>query len=340
MNSLKITIKPTSSFVTPLHSDTLFGSFCWLLRDIKGESFLLKCLRGNTPFILFSNAFPQDCLPKPVIDPVVSEPITNEDEYTEYKRQKKAPFVKAGDFIKERKTPLDQQVLSGILKNDLKIRMESIRVTCNAVDELTGDGICTQKQMEIIRVTRNAIDRRTGRVAERQLYTLRETFYNAQVSLIIYVKFDPAKIDEALVTKVLELLGTTGIGKDKNVGKGKFSVKQVRQDPEELGAFKEANGFVSLSRGVPHNNDCKLYFGKTATKFSKHGGELAVKGKPFKNPVQLYVEGSTFYIKEPLKPYYGRLLPDVGHPEQVGHVHSGTLFPLFVTLPVLEENTP
>ena len=54
----KIKLKPKSSFLTPIQSDTLFGSMIWALKMIEGEEFIEtlveKTKNYNPPFI-FSN---------------------------------------------------------------------------------------------------------------------------------------------------------------------------------------------------------------------------------------------------------------------------------------------
>ncbi len=54
----KIKLKPKSSFITPIQSDTLFGSMIWALKMIEGEKFIENIVEEtknyNPPFI-FSN---------------------------------------------------------------------------------------------------------------------------------------------------------------------------------------------------------------------------------------------------------------------------------------------
>ena len=81
----RLIIKPTSSFQTPLHSDTLFGHICWALRYLKGEDELLKFLKtfnnDNSP-ILLSDGFPKDYLPMPVLRPLsIEEEDTLQKQY-------------------------------------------------------------------------------------------------------------------------------------------------------------------------------------------------------------------------------------------------------------------
>ena len=51
----KIKLKPKSSFITPIQSDTLFGSMIWTLKMIEGEKFIENIVEEtknyNPPFI-------------------------------------------------------------------------------------------------------------------------------------------------------------------------------------------------------------------------------------------------------------------------------------------------
>ena len=54
----KIKLKPKSSFITPIQSDTLFGSMIWALKIIEGEEFieiLVENTKNYQPPFIFSN---------------------------------------------------------------------------------------------------------------------------------------------------------------------------------------------------------------------------------------------------------------------------------------------
>ena len=54
----KIKLKPKSSFLTPIQSDTLFGSMIWALKMIEGEEFietLVEETKNYNPPFIFSN---------------------------------------------------------------------------------------------------------------------------------------------------------------------------------------------------------------------------------------------------------------------------------------------
>ncbi|MBI4744477.1 MAG: hypothetical protein HY776_06635 [Actinobacteria bacterium] len=75
MKTYEITIKPKSSFVTPLQSDTIFGHVCWACRYRYGEEKLIELLdniRSGGKFLV-SSVFPVEYLPKPKLKPLLLE---------------------------------------------------------------------------------------------------------------------------------------------------------------------------------------------------------------------------------------------------------------------------
>ena len=95
----RITIKPISSFVSKLQSDTFFGAFCWSYKYLYGdeqlEIFLDECLQGK-PKVIFSNAFPAGYLPVPL--GVYQRPCLL--DMTEDKKTRKAAYEKNKEYKK------------------------------------------------------------------------------------------------------------------------------------------------------------------------------------------------------------------------------------------------
>ena len=98
----KIKLKPKSSFITPIQSDTLFGSMIWALKMIEGEKFIENIIEEtknyNPPFI-FSNPIINGNYP---IFGELSEEFLDEIDNTKLKKfdRKRIEFYKA---IKKKK---------------------------------------------------------------------------------------------------------------------------------------------------------------------------------------------------------------------------------------------
>ena len=70
MQAYLLTLSPETAFGTPLVGDTLFGQICWGIAEQYGETRLEACLQGYTadhPFLVVSDAFPQNHLPLPTL---------------------------------------------------------------------------------------------------------------------------------------------------------------------------------------------------------------------------------------------------------------------------------
>jgi len=72
--------------------------------------------------------------------------------------------------------------------------------------------------------------------------------------------------------------------------------------------------YYTLAPSVPEKGKWKEHFALPFTRFGKHGAEMVLSGKPFKNPVVMADEGAVFIPKEnhvPDKPYIGSAVTDL-----------------------------
>ena len=317
MKSLKIYIKPLSSFKTKFHSDTLFGQFCWMYGYLCGFNKLEEIIRNidKDYFIAFSDGFVDDLLPRPLIEPHSFEDY----ELKNAKEYKKTEFVNAKFLIENRKNLNDKSIFE-FCRNS-KIKKEEASNTVN--------------------ILKNSINKISGTASEGHLYNSEETYFNDNVKIAIYVKYNESVIPKDELLNIINQMGTLGFGKDASTGKGKFKMdggnSSITDDePEELQYFDGANAFMSLSHGIPEiyngKPDCELNYGKIMTKFPKHGGFLA-NGDYFKNPFIAYKPGSTFLINDSnrIKEIYGTVLNNLSrHGEN--HVQGTFLMPFFIKI--------
>ena len=302
MKSLRLTIKFESSLGSLLLSDTIFGHFCWEYRDIFGEERLKELLDDfeNNPFIVFSDGFVKGTIPMPFLKPKSLGEMKgyflkrdkNIDYYSKAKNLKKSGFVDV-DFLDSVRGNLELFALYDYIH---------------------------ESSTETVRFVRNSVNRISNIVREG-LYSTIETFYKEPVDF--YVKYDDSRVDKKTIEKVFKSIGKFGFGRDKSTGKGRFKVVEVENEPEIL-ARKSKKTFISLSSGVP-DDDCEILYGKTFTKFGKHGRGPMLKN-PFKNPVILFRSGSVFKFRNK-KGVYGNALSVSSYP---GHYQSAYMLPLFV----------
>ena len=331
METIKLKIKPLSSFKSKLQSDTIFGMFCWMYKYLYGEEDFVSTLKDydKSPFIIFSDGFLEDTLPRPVVKPEnidIVESIVH--QYTDdieirYSLLKKIKNVSS----------LDIEEIQGFL-NDNPVKESSIiNAILQSMFDRKGNLIHAESNKKFIEhnILKNSVNRILNTTTEG-LYVSHEYYINSNIE--IYVKFDDLKISIERIKEIFEAIGKTGFGADKSTGKGRFEIIEIFEEfdikdnllPERN---QEKNGFVSLSSGLLLDDSVTLNFGKTFTKFGKLGGDKAISGNHFKNPIILFKAGSTFFIKEH-KEFYGNATNKVFADQQ--GFHSGFMIPLFLNL--------
>lgn len=319
MKTYEITIKPKSSFVTSLQSDTIFGHICWAYRYRNGEDKLIELLEnikgGKT--LLISSAFPVGYLPKPKIKPllqeeretIIYEKFGNErlDAFQAIKKSAKKTLIKKELFIKHINNLSEKGILSDLLNEESQEK---------------------KKGEEF--VLKNTINRNTFTVVEDGgLHGREEKYFDSEQS--IYFSSNILTADEFVY--LLNDISLTGFGKKKSTGKGQF---EIVGDPKDANLPKvdEPNAFMTLSNYVPSADEQVDGWYELFTKYPKVGGEFAVRGHnggsvmPYKNPILMFAPGSVFKTNTQ-RNTYGQLLNNV-YPPLPNVVQYGFAFPLEV----------
>lgn len=294
MSLKRYRLRPVSSVGTPLRSDTLAGQLLCLYAEQHGQekmNALAEQLRsGEVPFVL-SDAFPEGCLPCPVLPAIPRQtfealsqqhPAFKDGGLFEAMRQFKR--FKAVRFLTLEQWQRHREVLS--LKNLL-------------LDFLGGDaqGQPSGPQAKTVAELHNIIDRHTERTLETGgMFTSETTWYgsqtgNASSALDLYVWAEDTAWHEE-VNRLLLRMGQLGFGRDASTGKGHFHLG----DPEEAGGLlecPEANAAMTLStcattrpQEVTGWYNLRPKFGKVWNGF----GEM----RPFKKPMLMFDPGSVF----------------------------------------------
>jgi len=282
-------IRPQSSYISKLQSDTFFGAFCWsykyLYGDEKLKTFLEDAWDGH-PGVIFSNAFPEETLPLPLglydedrnIDQVIDK-AERKKAYQQNKKYKKCGFLNRNTFL------------------------------CGRQGEWRGYSSSLSSEPEIVRDTVHNMVPRAGSDAseagaDAELFSVEEQFVNQGV----YDLYVLSEIEYDVLLKVMKLMFALGIGARKSVGKGNFELLSLEED-QMLAAFSEGNAFLALSNFIPSRNDPAEGFYKTIVKYGKLDRELSVDEQPYKKPLLFLQAGAVFRCREKeIKPYYGRCL--------------------------------
>lgn len=269
MEYAKITIKPLSPFITKLQSDTIFGHFAWGIVYRYNEEKLKELLKDfeKRPFIIFSDGFIKDFLPKPFLKSLSID--SNCDELIDNIKKLKKLSLVPKELVFENIDNLKEEVFLDYIKNS----KSSFKKATNII-------------------TKNSINRLTNSVTEG-LYYVEEEFLYEEID--IYFAYDG--ISKEFIEEIFDLVSVRGFGKDKSTGKGRFSFK-IDWDFKEKEYFTtKRDKYLNLSTMLINKENMFLYYGKTLTKFPKTGGFYA-NSHPFKNPIICYKPGSTFLVKD------------------------------------------
>jgi CRISPR-associated protein Csm4 len=292
-----IRLRLRSPLATPLHSGTLFGHLCWVLRYRDGETALNEWLAElpESPLLL-SDAFPAGYLPRPLLAPGL-RPTQLQGEsrgvfrrrLEEDKRLRKTAWISVEDFLTLRNGLNEERLLA-----------------------LLGESSLPQGRKIPLRVAHNTIDRHTGTTPDSGgLYFMDEDWHDAAASEFeVYVKTELAL--EAL-QDLFSRVGELGFGRDASLGRGQFKAGVAPADRRLFDA--DGNRLLSLSHGLLSANMATPYY-RLHTHYGKLSGLYAGSARsPFKHPLLLIPPGATFAPQDPGP--FGALLRNVHphHPE-------------------------
>lgn len=290
MNLYKITVKPVSSWCSPLQSDTFFGAFCWSYLYEYGEDalrVLIQNCKNGKPDIIFSNAFPSGRLPAPVnIREFVKEkeqPTTKRERYEKYiNDKKKMSMILLSDFNK-------------LINGDEGILRQNDHVQ--------------EPEQKLSMEWRNMVSRQTDRVeninGESSLFEVEQYFSQSAFDIFIYSSFE-----KRILRTVLQKMFYYGIGAQRSVGKGAF---QMIGDVELFSGFEipaDSNAFVALSNFIPQRNDPTEGFYKAFVKYPKVSLTSNAEDSPFKKPI-IFIQAGSIFRDCPVREFYGSCIENI-----------------------------
>jgi len=333
MNVKKLEILIKSPFITPLHSDTLFGHIAWAMRYLKGEEYLEKFLNDfkEHPPLIISNAFPKDYLPKPITEAIKENQLwelfnildigNDKKKKIEYlsvlKKLNKEKYMKIAEFEKL-KSSYSAFEYYKLIKERIKDMMSGDTKKFNNTN--------TEKK-EI--VAHNVINRFSN--TSENFFQQTETFYHEDYQMDIYVKFREDLEKEFI--DCMNFIAINGFGKDASTGKGHFSIEGFNECKFDDG--EDYNAVMSLSNFIPFENDPLDGFYNIMTKFGKLGGEYAQypidngdKVIPWKKPLLMLTEGSIFKYNDKKIDYLGRMIENVHFNPKIRHYAYALVIPI------------
>jgi len=304
MKIYQLILKLKSDLLTELQSDTIYGHFCWRLKDKFGDTKLgefISMYKNGAPVFLVSDGFLRLSdgihFPRPL---VLSNNSNNGMVPDKYK--------KILDFVQRKKS----KERDYLLLDELNEFLSSGKV--NIDSEKQNDNNRGQKRREKPIIQKNLrvsvqIDRNTNSAMEGRLFSYEPVHIGQDASFVVLIKV----LDEESFTtydceSIFREIFQIGFGKKKSSGFGQFEVEW-----NEFDGIKEpnsTNAFIALGNYLPSADDRVNPIGYDInTKYGKLGEELSLSANPFKNPIIFLTAGSCFRT-ESAKVYYGRITED------------------------------
>lgn len=190
----KTTLTPTAQFATTLKGDTLFGQLCWSIVHAFGSERLETLLQtyDTKPFLVVSDAFAVDYLPKPKM------PARFLNENSE---QKKA--------------------------NRKKIWLHHEALYQGAYNEAKSDKE-VQNRASIYNEVHNAINYKTFNTDKEGFAPYSEAVIDYSPK-DIYLLVDDTQLSLNELTEVLTFMSEYGYGKKSSIGKGRFVFSELEK---------------------------------------------------------------------------------------------------------------
>lgn len=330
-----VRIYPNTNFHTFLHSDTLWGNIIYAYRMLFGveetTKLLTKFLSNDIPFFL-SSIFPFEVnksnksiiyyFPRPLTAINIRD-AKSPEEMTYMKEYKKVRYIEKDLFEKFLCGDYDE--------NKLYERFYSWRKAEDELNDIVGKNINNANRINDLKKIieqnhfnfikglspnynlHNSIDRMSGSTLQAQgrgqLYWEEEfeSFGNRlngndETTKGIFFLVDGKEI--SLIEAPLRLLSHIGLGGNRSIGKGSFNYVI---DDFSFKSPSTINSYVSLSLFHPNKDEIdklkaknnSLYYDIT-TRIGKVGRDFDLEFQE-KNPVICFIEGSSFFVSEPLK---------------------------------------
>lgn len=310
-------IKPLSSYITPWHSDTIYGHLLWAISLIYGDEEVEKTIdefkKMNSPFIV-SNGFINGEMP------FLKKSLVKRETSEEFAKDLN---MNLAEIIKRRKSINKISSISLEEFNKLRGNYTNKEFIFDKLKENSVEKKEKAFTQEI--VMHNIINRCSGSTTDNGLFFTKEIFTDKEIFIFIKIRKDYS-IEK--MKRLLKFVEDNGYGKKASIGKGSFKTLSF----EKFDGFvdiKNADAFVVLSNYIPKEFDYeKVIYGTSIVKFGKVGNYGKNAEIPFKKPFSCFTVGSIF--KNSIGEKKGKVLENIHYDEKI--VQIGIPFTLGVKL--------
>jgi len=318
MSQIKlIRLKLKSGLLSELQHDTIFGTFCWRMKEILGEEKLVSFLdlyRKGKPVFIVSNGFlSSDENTENVFFPNPQIPY----KYKSESRNKSEKIVEFLNYKEKKKiSHINLYQLNELLDG------KSMDVNIKTVIPKFDEDLRTSVE----------IDRDTMTAKKGKLFSYAPKYLNKYLLNVFIKVLDTDSYKDYKCDEILSETFALGFGKKKSSGYGEMEVVEIISTFEGFKEPESSTAFITLSNYLPSVDD-KIEEGyyDFHVKYSKLGEELSRSSNPFKRPIIFFKPGSIFKTGVQ-KEYYGRVTKEKEITHYPGIVQNGIAFTLRIKI--------
>lgn len=300
MKTYILTLKQKSGLLSDLQSDTIYGHFCWRLKEKSGveklTSFISAYQYGQPIFTISDGLLKVNeeiYFPRPY--------IFSKQEVKQTKTEKVLEFVKR-KANKERNYMTLVELNKFLHTGQLEI-LEKTEADIKNDKQKKRRPISTEALRVSVQIDRNTFGSREGR-----LFSYNPKYTREDVSYVVLIKvLDESSFDSFECESIIKEVFKVGFGKKKTSGYGQFELQDEEKgliEFKELDEPKDSNAFMVLGNYLPSEEDRISPIGYDInTKYGKLGEELSLSDNPFKNPIIFLTAGSCFKTLNKMNAY-------------------------------------
>lgn len=277
---LQLRIRPKTSYLTPLHSDIIFGHLCWEVLYRWGEVVLADFLHGfmSSPPFLLSDGFPEEKFPRL---------LTNLD----FGREK----VNKIDIAEEIRQTKKYKNIKYISKSSIKKFQDGLSIDDFYVlrDETI---IRSRKAVSKKLIGKNVIDRQTNTTMDGGVFDQEEVFSRVEYWSVYWKVMNDDFWNKYEIQKLVESMFLKGFGAKKSTGKGVFELFGEQCWEEKTDWETKQTGYSLLLSHAILRGDERMILNKSfydlGVKYGKLGESMSHNSNPFKKPIIQLLPGS------------------------------------------------
>lgn len=309
MSIYSIEFKPLSVLTKIPDAQTIFGAFCYKMKEIYGENTLknfLKLENGDNPLFLISSMFYNQTMPIPLDFMPIKENVSSLEDASQNKKVKKIKYMSKSLFIEYKNNK------EKFMKDFYKNLNDKFIIVNNELLLKKDENIINDKYIVKDVRTRNAY---SNSLTNKKLYKDEVIYCNEKLTFNIYINILNEKCAD-IVLNIFKSMNYVFFGGHKSIGYNLFSFIDCKTEKE----LENTNHKTLVSKSlITQEIDLENSFYKFQVLNNKNNQQL---GNIYHKQVYVLDEGSVISTS---KEYIGRMVEEKVNEKTIYQYYLGML---------------